>query len=60
MYFNFLSEFHRDVSEELVPVIGGAIRPAFTGKVFCDVHGQTSRDLNPEAGLNIILYSDWL
>ena len=31
-----------------------------SGKVFWDVHGQTSRDLNHEAGLNIILYSDWL
>ena len=31
-----------------------------SGKVFWDVHGQTSRDLNPEAGLNIILYFDWL
>ena len=42
------------------PVIGGAIGPALSGKVFWDVHGQTSRDLNREAGLNIILYSDWL
>ena len=41
-------------------IIGGAIRPRLPGKLFYDVHGQTSRDLNPEAGLNMILYSDWL
>ena len=41
-------------------VIGGAIRPRLPGKLFRDVHGQTSRALNPEAGLNTILYSDWL
>ena len=40
--------------------IGGALRPRLHGKLFWDVHGRDLRALNPEAGMIIILYSDWL
>ena len=47
-------------TEMKISLIGGAIRPRLPGKLFWDVHGRDLRALNHEAGLNIILYSDWL
>ena len=41
-------------------IIGGALRPRLSGKLFWNVHSPDGHVRNPEAGLNIILYSDWL
>ena len=49
-WFNFLFKY----------IIGGALRPRLYGKLFRNVHSPDGHVRNPEAGLNIILYSDWL
>ena len=44
----------------IVYLIGGALRPRLSGKPIWNVHGPDGRARNAEAGLNIVLYSDWL
>ena len=55
LYFNYCL-----FSLVLKPIIGGALRPRLYGKLFWNVHSPDGHVRNPEAGLNIILYSDWL
>ena len=38
-------------------IIGGALRPRLYRKLFWNVHSPDGHVGNPEAGLNIILYS---
>ena len=40
--------------------IGGALRPRLSGKLFWNVHSPDGHVGNAEAGMNIILNSDWL
>ena len=44
----------------LFSIIGGALRPRLSGKPVSNVYSPDGHVGNAEAGLNIILYSDWL
>ena len=44
----------------LFSIIGGALRPRLSGKPVSNVYSADGHVGNAEAGLNIILYSDWL
>ena len=46
--------------ESMIIVIGGALRPRLYGKPVSNVYSPDGHVGNAEAGLNIILYSDWL
>ena len=43
-----------------IVIIGGALRPRLSGKLLGDVYSPVGHVGNAEAGLNILLYSDWL
>ena len=58
LMWNILLEKYR--LRSLILLIGGALRPRLYGKLFWSVHSPDGHVRNPEAGLNIILYSDWL